>query len=136
MLQADRAEKVHEKNRVICVVFMFPSWLMILKLSKHLVMRFRKMFLFTMLWLHVLKILYFYWVSIIFDILIANISWTVAHTRINHIIFWKTAMKIFRSIYVNCFNRFTVLAEVSTKLQKMHVFGQFKDYNSGRNHGN
>ena len=32
MLQADRAEKVDEKNGVICVVFMFPSWVMILKL--------------------------------------------------------------------------------------------------------
>ena len=34
MLQADRAEKVDEKNGVICVVFMFPSWVMILKLLK------------------------------------------------------------------------------------------------------
>ena len=34
MLQADRAEKVDEKNGVICVVFMFPSWVMILELSK------------------------------------------------------------------------------------------------------
>ena len=34
MLQAGRAEKVNEKNGVICVVFMFPSWVMILKLSK------------------------------------------------------------------------------------------------------
>ena len=43
-------------------------------------------------------------------------------------------MKIFRSIYINCFNRLRYLAEVSTKLQKMHVFIQFKDYNSGRKH--
>ena len=34
MLQPDRAEKVDEINGVICVVFMFPSWVMILKLSK------------------------------------------------------------------------------------------------------
>ena len=71
-----------------------------------------------------------------FYILIANVSWTVAQTPINHIIFWKTVMKIFRSIYVNCFNRLRFLAEVSTKLQKMHFFGQFKDHNSGRKHGN
>ena len=45
-------------------------------------------------------------------------------------------MKIFRSIYINCFNRLRFLVEVSTKLQKMHFFGQFKDYNSGRKHGN
>ena len=81
-------------------------------------------------------LLNFCWVSIVFDILIANISWTVAQTPINHIIFWKTVMKIFRSIYVNCFNRLRFLAEVSTKLQKMHFFGQFKDHNSGRKHGN
>ena len=34
MLQTGRAEKVDEKNGVICVDFMFPSWVMILKLSK------------------------------------------------------------------------------------------------------
>ena len=65
-------------------------------------------------------------VSMVFDILIANISWTMAQTPIHHIIFWKTVMKIFRFIYVNCFNRLGFLAEVSSKLQKMHVFGQFK----------
>ena len=32
-------------------------------------------------------LLNFCWVSIIFDILIANISWTVAQTTINHIIY-------------------------------------------------
>ena len=71
-----------------------------------------------------------------FYILIANVSWTVAQTPINHIIFWKTVIRTFRSIYVNCFNRLRFLAEVSTKLQKMHFFGQFKDHNSGRKHGN
>ena len=34
MLQTGRAEKVNEKNGFICVVFMFPSWVIILKLSK------------------------------------------------------------------------------------------------------
>ena len=28
------------------------------------------------------------------------------------------------------------LAEASTKLQKMHFFGQFKEHNPGRKHGN
>ena len=69
-------------------------------------------------------LLNFCWVSIFFDILIANISWTVAQTPINHIIFWKSVMRTFRCIYVNCFNRLRFLAEVSTKLQKMHFFGQ------------
>ena len=61
-------------------------------------------------------LLNFCWVSIFFDILIANISWTVAQTPINHSIFWKSVMRTFRCIYVNCFNRFRFFAEVSTKL--------------------
>ena len=81
-------------------------------------------------------LLNFCWVSIFFDILIANISWTVAQTPINYSIFWKSVMRTFRCIYVNCFNRLRFLAEVSTKLQKMHFFRQFKDHNSGREHGN
>ena len=75
-----------QTDGVICVVFMFPSWVMILKLLekcllsiacwpqqknismlkqftymhlKGLVTRFQKMLLFTMLWLNVLKILVF-----------------------------------------------------------------------------
>ena len=44
-------------------------------------------------------------VSMFFDILITNISWTVAQTPINHNIFWKSVMRTFRCIYVNCFNR-------------------------------
>ena len=39
-------------------------------------------------------------------------------------------------MYVNCFNRLRFLADVSTKLQKMHFFGQLNDPNSGREHGN
>ena len=77
-------------------------------------------------------LLNFCWVGIIFDILIAYILWVVAHSPIN-IIFWKAVIRTFRSIYVNCFNR---LPEVSTKFQKMHFFGQFKDQYSGRKNGN
>ena len=50
-----------------------------------------------------------------FDILVANISWTVAQTPISHIILWKTVTKTF----------------IETKLQKLYFFGQFKDRNSG-----
>ena len=75
------------------------------------------------------------WVSIFFDILIANISWTVAQTPINHIIFWRSLMRTFRCIYTSCFNRLRFLAENSTKLQKMNFFGQFKDHNLARKHG-
>ena len=60
-------------------------------------------------------LLNFCWVSIFFDILIANISWTVAQTPISHTIFWKSFMKNFRYIYVNCFSRLRFLGEVSTK---------------------
>ena len=34
MLQTVQEEKVDEKNGVICLVFMFPSWVMVRKLSK------------------------------------------------------------------------------------------------------
>ena len=33
----------------------------------------------------------------------------MAHTPIYHIIFWKTVIRIFRPIYVNCFNRLRFL---------------------------
>ena len=64
-------------------------------------------------------------VCIFFNILMANISWTVAQTYINHSISLKSAMTTLRCVYVNC-----------TKLQKMHCFGQFEDYNLGRKYGN
>ena len=51
-------------------------------------------------------------------------------------IVWKTVIKTFRFIYVNCFNRLRFLDKVSTKLQKIHFFRQFKDHNSRRKHGN
>ena len=69
-------------------------------------------------------LLNFCWVSILFYILIANIPWRVAQTPVNqyvaqtpvnHIIFWKSVMRTFRCIYVNCFNRLRFLAEVSKK---------------------
>ena len=78
----------------------------------------------------------FCWVSIFFDILITNISWTVAQTSINHTIFWKSVMRTFRCIYGKCFRRLRYLAEVSTKLHEMHIFRQFKNNNSGSKHGN
>ena len=61
-------------------------------------------------------LLNFCWVSMFFEILITNILWTVAQTPINHNIFWKSVMRTFRCIYVNCFNRLRFFAEVSTKL--------------------
>ena len=66
------------------------------------------------------------WVSIFFDILIANNSWTLAQTPINHIILKKSVMRTFRCIYTSCFNRLRFFAENRTKLQKMNFFGQFR----------
>ena len=80
-------------------------------------------------------LLNFCWVSIFFDILIANISWTVAQTPINYSIFWKSVMRTFRCIYVNCFNRLRFLAEVSTKLQKMHFLDNLRTITQERNMG-
>ena len=73
-----------------------------------LITHFQKLMLFLMLWLTVSQILVFKveeflrnfcWVSIFFDISIANISWTVDQTPINHSIFWKSVMRTFRCIY-------------------------------------
>ena len=50
-------------------------------------------------------------------------------------IFWKSMMRSFRWIWMNCFNRLRFLTEVSTNLQKMHFFWQFKDHISERKKG-
>ena len=63
-------------------------------------------------------LLNFCWVSIFFDILIANISWTVAQTPINHSIFWKSVMRTFRCIYVNCFNNLDFLLRSAENCKK------------------
>ena len=74
-------------------------------------------------WNRVQRILLnFCWFSILFDMSITNISWTVAQTSISHIIFWKSVIRTVRCIYINYCNRLTFLPEVSTKLAKMHFF--------------
>ena len=45
---------------------------------------------------------------------------TVSHSIINNINFWKCVTRLFRCMYVNCFNRLRFLAEVRTNLQKMY----------------
>ena len=150
MSQTIRAERVSRKNGIICLVSMFLSRVMVIKLSKKvhfcnfmltsprnlnilkqftymrlrgLITHFQKMVLFMLcycfwdirVWSQ-RTLLNFCSVSIFFVNLIANISWTVAQTPINHTIFWKSVMRTFRCIYVNCFNRLRFLAEVSTKL--------------------
>ena len=146
------AEKVDEKNGVLCLVSMFSSWVMVLKLSKKVhilqycadfsksskaikaiyiyasersryalsengIVYYAMTYCFGDISVWSRRILLnFCWVSIFFDVLIVNISWTVAQTPINHSIFWKSVMRTFRCIYVNCFNKLPFFAEVSTKL--------------------
>ena len=154
MLDTVRVEKVYEKNEVICLVsiwkldkwlhflhilyiislpfsYTFPSWVMVLKLSKkvHFLQFYadlckksksikaiyiyaseRSRYAFSVngivyyarkycfgdirVWSQRI-LLHFCWFNIFFEILIIDISWTVAQTPINHIIFWKSVMRSF-----------------------------------------
>ena len=94
---------------------------------KGLVTHFQKLVLLIMLWLTVSEVWVFEveeflrtfcWVSICFDTLIANMSWTVAQTHINHSILWKSVMRPFRCIYVNCFNNLDFLLRSAENCKK------------------
>ena len=50
----------------------------------------------------------------------------VAQTPIRHIIFWETVITTFRSIYIYFFNTLRFLADVCTKLQKMHFLDNLR----------
>ena len=118
MLQTVRAEKVDEKNGVICLVSKFPSWVMVFKLSEfskksksiksvYIYASERSRYTLSENGIRDIRVwsreilLNVCWVNIFFYILIANISWTVTQTPINHIIFWMSVMRTFRYIYVN-----------------------------------
>ena len=160
MLQTVRAEKVDEKNGVICLVSMFPSWVMVFKLSKKVhflqfcadlskksksikaiyiyasersryalsengIVYYAMTYCFGDISVWSRRILLnFCWVSIFFDVLIVNISWTVAQTPINHSIFWKSVMRTFRCIYVNCFNRLVPNCKKCTFLDNLQTITQ------------
>ena len=51
---------------------------------------------------------------------------TVSRSIINNINFWKCVTRPFRCIYGNLFNQLRFLAEVSTKLQKMHFLDNLR----------
>ena len=138
MLQTIRVEKV------VCLVFMMPYEVIVLKsskkvnilqfcadlskkcikeiyisaskrsrfaLSENSIDYYAMTYCFGDIRVRIRRILLnFCWVSNFFDVLIANISWTVAQTPINHTIFWNSVMRTFRWMYVNCFNRFKLLA--------------------------
>ena len=102
---------------------------------KGLVTHFQKLVLFIMLWLTVSEVWVFEveeflrnfcWVSIFFDIFITNISWTVAQTPINHSIFWKSVMRTFRCIYVNCFNNLDFLLRSAENYKEFNFFGNLQ----------
>ena len=146
MSQTIRTEKVDVKNGVICLVSIFPSRVMVRKLSKKVhFFQFwedlsKKSKYIKAIYIYAsarvpwilsengiiynamiycfrdirvrsrINLINFCWVSTIFDILIANISWTVAQIPINHTIFlawWNF---------------------------QMHLFRQSKDHNSERKH--
>ena len=143
-------KKLTKKNGIICLVSMFFSWVMVLKLSKKV--HFLQ-FCTDLTKFNSIEAIYTYasqrspytlsengivynamiycfgdirawsWrISLnfcrfsIFNILITNISWTVAQTPINHTIFSKNVVRTFRCIYEICFNWLRFLAELSTKL--------------------
>ena len=127
---------------------MFPSWVIVFKLSKNLqffqfcvdlrkkcksikaiyiyatersryalseydIVYYAMTYCFGDIWVRSrIILLHFCWVSILFDILIAHISWTVAQTSINHIIFLN------RCSYVNYFNRLSFLLRSAQNFKK------------------
>ena len=123
-----------EKSKSIKAIFIYASERSCYALSENGIIFYDMAYCFGDIRIWSQKILLnFCWASIFFDILITNISWAVAQTPIGHTIFWK---RTFRYIHVNTLNRFRFLAEVSSKLQKMQFFGQFRGHNSGRKNEN
>ena len=115
MWQTVRTEKVHEKNGAICLVFIFFSLVIVLKLSKKV--HFLKFSVDFNKKFNCNKAIYLYafersryalsengivlWISAehpSFYILF-SISWAVAEVPINHIIFCKSVMRTSRCIY-------------------------------------
>ena len=126
-----------KKSKTIKAVYIYASGRSRYALSENAIVYYAMTYCFgdNIVWSREI-LLNFCWVSIFFDILIANISWAVAQTSINHSIFWKSLIGTFRCKYVNCFKKLRVFAEVSTKFWKLQPFGQFTDHNSRRKHEN
>ena len=70
----------------------------------------------------------FCWVSTFLDISFFNISWIreISRSPIKNTIFWKSMMRSFGCIEINCFNIFRFLAEVSTNLQKCTILDNLR----------
>ena len=113
-----------KKSKSIKAIYIHASERSGYTLSENVIVYYAMTYCFGDIWVWGRRILLnFCWVSIFFDILITNISWTVPQTRINHIIFRKSVMRTFACIYVHSFNRLRFIAEFRTKLQKINFFG-------------
>ena len=109
--QTVRTAKVDEKNGVICLVSTFPSWFMVLELSRKC--------LFLQLSAHLSKKLKS--IKVIYIWSSERSSYALSENGIVYyaamtfwfgdIIFWKNVMRTFRIIYVNCFNRLLKVAK-------------------------
>ena len=122
---------LRKKCKSIKAIYIYATERSRYALSEYDIVYYAMTYCFGDIWvLSRIILLHFCWVSILFDILIAHISWTVAQTSVNHTIFLN------RCTYVNYFNRLWFFAKVSPKLQEMHFFGKFEDHNLGRKHGN
>ena len=106
---ADLSKKF-KSIKAICIYASDRSWY---ALSESGIVYYAMTYCFGENWVWIWRILLnFCWVSIFFEILIANISWTVAQTpcKLNHflkewIISWKNVMTTFRYMLAqNCEN--------------------------------
>ena len=139
-----------------CLVCIFPSWVVVLKLSKksksnkaiyiyvsersryelseNCVVYYAMVYCFgDIRALYQRILLNFCWVTIFFYILSANISWALAQNPMNLIIFWMSIMKTLRYIHVNYFNRLKFLANISTKLQKLTFMDSLRNIDQEAN---
>ena len=131
--QTVRKAKAEEKNGFICLVSTFPSWFMVLELSKKC--------LFLQLSAHLskksksIKAIYI-WSSERSPYALSEngIVYYAAMTFwCGDIIFWKNAVRTFRIIYVNCFIR---LLKVVKNCKKCTFLDNLRTTTSERKHGN
>ena len=103
ILQTVKSEKVHEKmellvwpqkSKSVKAIYMYVSESSRYALLENGIVYYAMTYCFGDFSVWSARILLnFCWVSIFFNILIVNISWTVAQTLINHNSFWKSVMR-------------------------------------------
>ena len=93
-----------KKSKYIKAIYIYTSERSSCALSENGILYYSAIYCFRVIRVWRQRTLFnFCWASIFFNILIANISWMVAQTPINHTIFWKSVMRTFRCIYGKCF---------------------------------